>query len=282
MIKKHTFPEPSNHGLFSRVRDILESAKNNIVRTVNTTQVVANWLIGREIVENEQCGKHRADYGKQSVAQLSKKLTAMYGRGWSPQNLFYMKQFYQCYPQLIDQRDIFHAVRGDSPHAEKVHAPSGIFETDFITSNTWEPGRLHADLSWTHYRTLLRVKRSEARDFYECEATNHAWTARELERQINSLLFDRLAKSRNKEALLKLANEGFKPMHPIEVLKDPVVLEFLELPESSKLIESTLEQALIDNLQTFLLELGKGFAFVSRQYEKGTFPFLGLAGKNVV
>lgn len=254
-----------DQAMFARVRDILESARTRVARTVNSTQVIANWLIGREIVEHEQCGSHRADYGKQLVAQLSKKLTASYGRGWSAQNLFYMKQFYQCYPRLMDQDDILHALRGKSSHAEILHAASGIFETSSMTSSTWKSGELHAGLSWTHYRTLLREKRLEARSFYELEAANNAWTVRELERQMNSCLYDRLTKSRDKKALLKLANEGFNPMRPIDVMKDPVVLEFLDIPEPSKLVESDLEEALISNLQTFLLELGKGFAFVSRQ-----------------
>jgi predicted nuclease of restriction endonuclease-like (RecB) superfamily len=124
---------------------------------------------------------------------------------------------------------------------------------------------LHPHLSWTHYRTLLRVSRSEARDFYEIEAIRNAWSARELERQINSLLFDRLAKSRDKTGLMRLASHGQELVRPIDALKDPLVLEFLDLPESPRLVESKLEQALIGNLQTFLMELGKGFAFVSRQ-----------------
>ncbi|MDX8413360.1 MAG: DUF1016 N-terminal domain-containing protein, partial [Mariprofundales bacterium] len=103
-----------DHAMFARIRDILEFARTRVARTVNSTQVIANWLIGREIVEEQQRGKHRADYGKQLVTQLSKQLTASYGRGWSSQNLFYMKQFYQCYPQLIDPGDILHAVRGES------------------------------------------------------------------------------------------------------------------------------------------------------------------------
>jgi len=239
--------------IFSRVQDILESAKSTIARTVNSSQVVANWLIGREIVEEDQRGSERADYGKQLVVELSKRLTAIYGRGWSSQNLFYMKQFYQCYPQLLGDKNILHAVRGKS---DLIHAAA---------AENWKPGRLHPNLSWSHYRTLMRVKRPEARSFYEHEATRNSWSGRELERQINSLLFDRLAKSRDKDGLLRLANEGLLPTQPIDVLKDPVVLEFLDLPESPRLLESSLEQALIHNLQTFLLELGKGFAFVSRQ-----------------
>ena len=139
---------------------------------------------------------------------------------------------------------IFHAVRG------KLEA--------------WQPGHLHPGLSWTHYRTLLRVETSSARAFYEIEAARHAWSARELERQINSLLYERLAKSRDRKGLMKLAIEGQRVSLPTDVFKDPMVIEFLGLPESPRLVESALEQALIDNLQTFLLELGKGFAFVSR------------------
>ena len=124
---------------------------------------------------------------------------------------------------------------------------------------------LNPNLSWSHYRSLLRVTRPNARAFYEIEAINNAWSVRELSRQISSLLFDRLAKSRDKKELMRLALQGQEVARSIDVLKDPMVLEFLSLPESPRLVESKLEQALIGNLQTFLLELGKGFAFVSRQ-----------------
>ena len=133
------------------------------------------------------------------------------------------------------------------------------------SAEPWKPGRLHSNLSWTHYRTLLRVERPEVRGFYELEALKNHWGARELERQINSLLYERLAKSRDKAGLLKLANKGHQILQPADVFKDPVVIEFLGLPESHKLVESRVEQALINNLQAFLLELGKGFAFVARQ-----------------
>ncbi|MDP1527126.1 MAG: PDDEXK nuclease domain-containing protein [Rhodocyclaceae bacterium] len=251
--------------LFGRVREILEAARSNIARTVNTTQVIANWLIGREIVEEEQRGKKRADYGQQLVLQLSAELTTAYGKGWSAQNLFYMKQFYLAYPGLLPEDGIVHAAGGQSSLTSIVHAVRGQSSAIAQTATACLPGCLHPHLSWTHYRTLLRVSRSEARNFYEIETVRNAWTARELERQINSLLFDRLAKSRDKAGLLRLASHGQEVAQPIDVLKDPVVLEFLDLPESPRLVESKLEQALIGNLQTFLMELGKGFAFVSRQ-----------------
>jgi len=240
--------------IFARVRDILESAKSNVARTVNTTQVVANWLIGREIVEAEQAGEHRAAYGKQLLQSLSARLSENYGRGFSVSSLQYMRSFFLAYPKLLNLDT------GKPPQAldSIQHALRVKSEGDAI-------GMLNVALSWTHYRTLLKVERPQARNFYEIESVKNSWSARELERQISSLLFDRLAKSKDKQAMLKLANHGFNPMRPIEAMKDPMVLEFLELPESPKLVESTLEQALIANLQTFLLELGKGFAFVSRQ-----------------
>ena len=253
-----TKTDPALPLIFGRVREIVDAARAHVARTVNTAQVMSNWLIGREMVEDEQVGKRRADYGKQLVAQLSEQLTTSFAKGWSAQNLFYMKQFYLAYPGLLAGENFLHAPRGESAVAAMVHAVRGA-------SADWKPGTLHPNLAWTHYRTLLRIDRAAARDFYEIEAIRHAWYARELERQINSLLFDRLAKSRDKKGLMRLATKGQEISQPIDILKDPMVLEFLNLPESPRLVESTLEQALISNLQTFLLELGKGFAFVSRQ-----------------
>ena len=247
--------------LYERIRHILESAQTSVARTVNTTQVVANWLIGREIVEEEQRGRHRAEYGQQLIFQLSGQLKTDFGTGYSVQNLFYMRQFYQSYPLLVPASEIFHAVRGKSVESEsiateKLHALRG---------ESWQPGQLHPNLSWTHYRTLLRVDKTEARTFYEIEAIHNNWSARELERQINSLLYERLALSKDKKGLIRLATKGQVIQRPTDVFKDPVVMEFLGLPASPKLVESDLEEALIHNLQRFLLELGKGFAFVSRQ-----------------
>ena len=144
--------------------------------------------------------------------------------------------------------------------------PSLVTEIGHVArGRSWQPGRLHPNLSWTHYRTLLRVEKPEARAFYEIEATDNHWSARELERQINSLLFERLALSKDKKGLMRLATKGQEIVKPIDIFKDPVVIEFLGLPESPRLVESDLEAALLDNLQAFLLELGKGFAFVARQ-----------------
>ncbi len=251
----------------------------NVARSVNTTQVISNWLIGREIVEEEQKGKKKASYGEALLEELAQHLTEDYGPGYSGTNLRWFRQFYLEYSSLLPSeihhaprdksaapasgkmsKGIHHAPRGKSlpsiPFDEILYAPRGEF---------WRPGMLHPNLSWTHYRTLLRVDKAEARAFYEIEAIKNNWAARELERQINSLLYERLALSTDKKGLMRLATKGHIIQKPEDVFKDPVVMEFLGLPESPKLVETDLEQALINNLQSFLLELGKGFAFISRQ-----------------
>lgn len=275
MRKKPTYVSGTKKTpLYERIRQILESARSSVARAVNTTQVVANWLIGREIVEEEQKGKRRAEYAEQLLLDLSARLTAEYGRGYSVDNLEFFRRFFLEYNSLLGSEksdtvrwistttDISDAVRRKSMESitvlssQKQHAPRG---------ESWQPGQLHLNLSWTHYRTLLRVEKTGARAFYEIEAIRNNWSARELERQINSLLFERLALSKNKKGLMQLATNGQVIQRPGDVFKDPVVMEFLGLPASPKLVESHLEEALINNLQAFLLELGKGFAFMSRQ-----------------
>lgn len=281
-------------GIYERIREILESTKAGVARTVNTAQVVANWLIGREIVEGEQHGSKRAGYGDALLFEISQKLSRDFGKGWSVRQLEYCRAFYLTYPALLGDGEKSNALRsiflaGPIPNAlrskssdtamldaagpisrkpRRKSGSTGILPTppgEWLEPAIWEPGRLSPNLSWTHYRTLLRVDSPDARAFYEIEAIANNWSARELERQIHSLLFERLAKSRDKAALMKLATKGQEIATPSDVFKDPVVIEFLGLPESHRLVESDLEQALINNLQAFLLELGKGFAFVSRQ-----------------
>ena len=251
--------------LYGRVRDILAAARTGIARTVNNTQVMANWLIGREIVEEEQRGRRRAGYGTALLGELAERLRVDFGAGYGVDNLELFRRFYLEYPQLMAEvaETISDAPRRKSAtHAATANA---LLMPPTVSAAAWQPGRLNPGLSWTHYRRLLRVDREEARAFYEAEAARNAWSARELDRQVASLLFDRLAKSRDKQGLLRLATRGHEVSQPIDVLKDPVVLEFLNLPESPRLVETQLEQALIENLQQFLLELGKGFAFVARQ-----------------
>ncbi|MHB1123945.1 MAG: PDDEXK nuclease domain-containing protein [Ramlibacter sp.] len=244
--------------LLARIRDIWESARSQAARSVNTAHVCANWLIGQQIVEAEQGGAKRAGYGKALLKALSEQLSGEYGDGFSVSALQYMRGFFLSYPELLAKQ---HAVRVEFDALPKQHALRG----EFWTEDDWRPGLLNPGLSWTHYRTLLKVERRGARDFYEIEAARNGWSARQLERQINSFLFERLAKSRDKKGVMALASEGQVVARPQDAIKDPYVLEFLDLPESHRLVESRVEEALINQLQAFLLELGSGFAFVGRQ-----------------
>ena len=258
--------------VYQRIRGILESARAGIARTVNTTQVMGNWLIGREIVEEEQKGQRRADYGAELLRELAARLKADFGSGYGVDNLELFRRFYLEYPQLLPGINS-DALRRKSVQPEnsetarrKFGASVDVLEIQHAPrGESWQPGRLHSNLSWTHYRTLLRVGKADARGFYEIEALKNNWSARELERQINSLLYERLALSKDKKGLMKLATKGHEVQKPVDIFKDPVIMEFLDLPESPRLVESRLEEALINNLQAFLLELGKGFSFVARQ-----------------
>ena len=176
--------------------------------------------------KQEQKGKERAEYGKGLLKELSKKLIRDYGRGFDESNLRNMRMFYLTFPKC---------------------------------------DALRHELSWTHYRLLLRVEKEKARSFYLIETINNRWSTRELERQINSLLYERIALSKHKAEVLKLSKKGQIIQEPKDIIKDPYVLEFLDLKENSKFLEKDLEQALIDKLQHFLLELGRGFSFVARQ-----------------
>jgi predicted nuclease of restriction endonuclease-like (RecB) superfamily len=212
--------------IFDRVKAILADARAKAWQAVNSAMVVSYWEIGRIIVNEEQKGKSRAAYGKKIISSLAQKLSAEFGKGFDERNLWFIRSFYLAYPKM---------------------------------------NALRSELSWTHYRLLLRVEKPGARAFYEIEAVNARWSTRELERQINSLLFERLALSRDKKGVLKLAQKGHEISTPTDLVKDPYVLEFTGIPQTDRFFEKDLEQALIDRLQHFLLELGKGFAFVARQ-----------------
>jgi predicted nuclease of restriction endonuclease-like (RecB) superfamily len=261
--------------LFNRVRSIVESARAGAARSVNSAQVISNWLIGREIVEELQRGSRRAGYGERLIANLSLRMRKNFGSGYSENNLEHFRDFYATYPGLLLHR-ISHALRGESsvrPGTRIPHAARGLLEnggmlpviSEALPRKSWKPGLLHPTLSWTHYRMLLKADEPDKRAFYEIEAIKNNWSARELERQMASLLYERLRLSRDKRGLLRPATKGHEVRKPSDVFKDPMVMEFLGLPESPTLVESDLEQALITNLRSFLLELGKGFAFVSRQ-----------------
>jgi len=256
MGKEPIKPDKAERQLFERVVAILEQARSQVIRTVNSRMVLAYWHIGREIVEEEQHGENRAEYGERLIRGLSKRLTAKYGRGFSATSLWDFRRFYVAYAHR--SQEIVHTVCGESNLPGKVRTMCGESAAPSL-------GGLSDELSWSHYRLLMRVENEHARSFYEIETERNRWNVRELERQINSLFFERLLKSRDKEGMLKLAREGHALYNPMDAIKDPYVLEFLDLPESHRLVESDLEEALITHLQEFLLELGTGFAFVARQ-----------------
>lgn len=211
------------------IKSVLTNARSNVARQVNNELLCAYWNIGRIICEYEQSVPDRADYGKQTLKELSKELTKEFGKGFSRSNLQNMRQFYLTY--------------------EKCQTLSG-------------------KLSWSHYCELLSISDSEKRGFYEKEAINANWSVRELKRQIESSLFERLLLSRgdaNKEQVLKLALHGNEISEPEDIIKDPYVFEFLGLPENRPFLESDLERALVQQIEKFLLELGRGFMFVGTQ-----------------
>jgi len=216
-----------NDQLLQRIREILEDARNKVYRTANTEMLQAYWNVGRVIVEEEQKGQDRAEYGRALLEELAKRLTELYGKSFSSRHLRYMRQFYREFPK-------------------------------------WNA--LRSELSWTHYRLLLKVEKEDARSYYLQEAISGNWSTRQLERQINSLYFDRLRISKDKKGLLQNTDNGQEILQPGTIIKDPFVLEFLDVGESKRLTESDLEAALIDKLQHFILELGNGFTFVGRQY----------------
>jgi predicted nuclease of restriction endonuclease-like (RecB) superfamily len=213
--------------LLHDIRLLLTQARQTLVQSVNTAMVQTYWHIGRLIVEDEQQGQNRAEYGKQVLAQLAESLTVEFGKGFDASNLRNMRRFYLVYP---------------------------IQET------------LSLKLSWSHYCVLARIENKQARAWYENECIANHWSVRALERQISTLYYERLLASSDKAAVIAEANEKTTPLQTDvkHYLRDPYILDFLNLPTSTAL-ESTIEQALLDNLQKFLLELGRGFAFVSRQ-----------------
>ena len=232
-VKPTDVQDPTIDSLLGEQGELIRQARQKVLRAVDTIQVQTCWQIGRHIVEFEQKGAQRAGYGKQLLALLAKDLTAQFGKGFDETNLRKMRLFYQLFPI----RDA-----------------------------------LRLELSWTHYRRLLRVESATARQWYVEEAANLNWSSRALDRQINTLYYERLLMSRDKADVIEEASTNIEAMksNPREFIRDPVLLEFLGLPSPCKIRENVLEQALIEHLQGFLLELGKGFSFVARQQRIST------------
>lgn len=214
--------------IYEEIKILLNSARNNITSTINSTMAKTYFLIGKRIVEEEQNGEKRAEYGDELIKNLSLRLTKEFGKGFSKTNLKQMKSFYLAYRKGQTVSDQF-------------------------------------KLSWSHYLILMRMENLDERNFYEIEASENNWSLRELRRQIDSALYERLILSKDKEKVKELAFKGQVIEKPEDVVKDPYILEFLGLEEQSNYSENRLETEIINNLEKFLLELGKGFTFVGRQ-----------------
>lgn len=214
-----------NREFYEGIKEILSSARNKVYQTANFAMVEAYWQIGKSIIE-EQGGEERAEYGTGLIKELSAQMTRDFGKGFTVTNLKYMRQFYLAFPNSHSLRD---------------------------------------ELSWTHYRLLMRVENETARQFYLDEAVKSQWSTRQLERQINSFFYERLLSSKNKDAVSQEIQTLEPAKTPEDIIRDPYVLEFLGLTPNDDFYESDLEQALITHLQKFLLELGRGFSFVARQ-----------------
>ncbi len=234
-----------NLDFYNKIVVLLNNARKKAVQTVNTTMVYTYFEIGRIIVDEEQKGKERAEYGKKILKKLSQKLNKEFGRGFSVDNLENMRKFYLTYSisETLSRKSV----------KEKSETVSRKFEdVDF-------------QLSWSHYLFLMKIDDLDERKFYEIEAINNNWSLRELQRQFDTALFERLVLSRDKKGVKELSKKGQVITKPDDTVKDPYILEFLGLPEETKYSETELEQKIIDKLERFLLELGKGFTFVGRQ-----------------
>ena len=246
--------------LFERISALIEEARKRVVTTVNIAEVYTKYGIGQYIVEDEQQGEYRAQYGKQVLQNLSARLTDRFGDGWSYPNLRKIRQFYLTYSNLINGVD---QIESKNDIQCLSNSDSAIDVTS-LSKQIVMPEPVFT-LSWSHYLILMRIENADARRFYEIECTQQQWSVRQLGRQVGSSLYERLALSRNKDEVMRLAREGQTIEKPSDVIKNPITLEFLGLKPDSVYTESKLENAIIGKMQQFLLELGKGFLFEARQ-----------------
>lgn len=221
-------PEKQSYNeLIGKIGGLLQQGRQQAVQSVNTILVQTYWLIGQHIVEFEQKGNQKAEYGSQLLDKLSKDLTQSYGKGFSRSNVFQIRQFYSKFQNIQT---------------------------------------LSGQLTWSHYTEILKSNNDLELSFYSKQCEHERWSVRELKRQMRSSLFERLALSKDKEGVLKLAKEGHIVENPEDLIKDPFVLDFLNIPEQHQYLENDLEEKIISNLQQFIMEMGKGFAFIGRQY----------------
>lgn len=252
-------------GLLNDTSNIIEQAKRTAYTAVNVTLVARNWLLGKRIAEEDMHGNQRAEYGKQVILKLSKQLTEKYGEGFGTTNLRHFVDFSKKYPALFrldsSVAAICHSASGES-HSEIVHLLSGEFENIFKHVVPTTPIRIN----WTHYRILLQEDNDDARAWYEREAAEQAWNVKTLQRNVSSQYYYRLLQSPKREKVEDEMQKLTAPLQdPLEYMKNPVIAEFLGYHNRTDYTESDLEQSLLDHLQEFLRELGKGFAFVDRQ-----------------
>ena len=252
--KNNQIIEARAEQLANRIEALVVEARKKITSTVNVAMVYTNYEIGRYIVEDEQGGKIRAEYGKGVLNAVSARLTARLGKGWSVENLTSMRKFYVLYSKTVTSG---YEIQG------AIIQTTGLEAQD---ENRNHRLRNHQFiLPWTHYLILTHVSDPEARSFYEIEASKQQWSKRQLQRQIGSGLYERLALSRDKDEVMRLATEGQVVEKPSDIIKDPLVLEFCGLKPDASYSETDLESAIISRLQDFLLEMGKGFLFEARQ-----------------
>lgn len=240
--------------LAEKIENLVIEARKKVASVANTAQVYTYYEVGRYIIEDEQGGKVRAEYGKGVLKRVSERLTERLGKGWSVENLTTMRKFYVLYSKTVTSG---YEIKGTEiqttdPEIHSENRNHRLRNLQFV-------------LSWSHYLILTHVSDPDARSFYEIEASKQGWSKRQLQRQIGSGLYERLALSRNKDEVMRLATEGQVVEKPSDIIKDPVVLEFIGLKSDASYSETDLESAIISRLQDFLLEMGKGFLFEARQ-----------------
>ena len=243
--------------LFDKITALIEEARQRVSTTVNIAEVYTKYNVGRYIVEDEQKGNYRAEYGKQVIKLLSKKLEDKFGDGWSVDTLTRCRKFYGIYSTASISATVL------PKSVESTAVPNFGSTVAEIQPSSPEPHKFV--LSWSHYLILMRVKDANARCFYEIECAKQNWSIRWLQRQVNSSLYERLALSKDKDEVIRLATEGQVVEKPADIIKNPITLEFLGLKPEAAYSESKLENAIVSKLQQFLLELGKGFLFETRQ-----------------
>lgn len=250
------------HEVIRDIRAIISQARSLTRRNVNALQVISNYLIGKRLVDSEPQGKDRAGYGSETLKQLSAELTQEFGRGYSATNLEYMRKFYRTYQPRVN------SISQTASETTSVTLSGQIAQTvseELSIAHVGQALSAHFPLSWSHYLFLMGISNPDERQFYEIESAHENWSLRELKRQFDTSLFERLALSRDKEGVKKLSQQGALVATHSDVIKDPLVLEFLGFEEHHRYSETELETAIIDKLEHFLLELGKGFLFEARQ-----------------